>query len=89
MRTSNLRESADSFGNLSLRSDAQGNDLKLKDIATVTDGFAQDPLNTHFNGEPTIIIEVYRTGKQSAITVANAVKDYLDLKRNFSITRGR
>jgi multidrug efflux pump subunit AcrB len=81
LRSAHTAETIETFGNIALLSKTDGVQLKLKDIATLSDGFAETPVNTQFNGESAIIIEVYRTGKQSAIKVANAVKAYVELKQ--------
>jgi len=39
----------------------------LGDIATINDGFEDQPLITRFNGKPAILIDVARTGKQSSL----------------------
>ena len=58
-----------------------GTRLTLGDIATVRDGFEEDPLYGMFNGKPAVLIEVYRTGDQNALEVGRAVKDYIAEKR--------
>ena len=52
----------------------------LGNIATVVDGFEDQPLITRFNGKPAILIDVKRTGKQSSLEIANTVRDYIDTK---------
>lgn len=53
-----------------------GTRLTIGDIAEVKDGFEEEPLMATFNGRRAVVIEVYRTGDQSAIDVATAVKQY-------------
>ncbi|MCV6589067.1 MAG: efflux RND transporter permease subunit [Marinobacterium sp.] len=67
----------DEFENTVIKTSADGSIVRLKDIATVTDGFEESALRTRFNGQPAVMVEVYRVGTQSAIQVANAVKDYI------------
>jgi len=52
--------------------------LTLADIATVVDGFAEEPVRSRFNGEPAVSVGVFRVGDQSAIEVADIVKTYID-----------
>jgi len=49
----------------------------LGQIALVTDGFEDQPVETLFNGSPAVIMDVLRTGQQSSINIANQVKDYI------------
>jgi len=52
----------------------------LGDIATINDGFEDQPLITRFNGKPAILIDVARTGKQSSLNIASTVRDYIEDK---------
>ena len=65
------------YANIMIRSHADGTRLILKDIATIKDGFEETPIITRFNGKPAVIIEVYRVGAQSAITIADTVKAFI------------
>lgn len=50
----------------------------LGDIATIIDGFEDQPLITRFNAKPAIMMDILRTGQQSSITIANVVKQYIE-----------
>jgi multidrug efflux pump subunit AcrB len=52
--------------------------ILLGDIATINDGFEEQPLITKFNGKSAIMVEVRRTGDQSAIQISDYVRDYID-----------
>ncbi len=69
------------FERIVVRSREDGTQLLLRDIAVVNDGFEEDPLRSLFNGRPGVLIEVYRTGDQSAIQVADAVFAYVERMR--------
>ncbi|WP_027857997.1 efflux RND transporter permease subunit [Marinobacterium jannaschii] len=68
----------DQFERITIKSNADGSIVQLRDIAKVTDGFEETALRTRFNGLPAAMIEVYRVGDQSAISVADAIKGYID-----------
>ena len=53
-----------------------GSRLLLKEVATVKDGFEDEPLITRFNGKPAVILEIFRVGSQSAIEVSDKVKAF-------------
>ncbi len=78
LRTTGLANSIEDFENITIISRADGSQIRLGDIANIKDGFEEDPRSTYFNEKPAAIIEVYRSGQQSAITVADAVKQYVD-----------
>lgn len=54
-----------------------GTELELGQLARVVDGFEDSDLISRFNGQPAAVIQVYRTGDQSALEIADYVKDYL------------
>jgi len=59
----------------------------LGDIATINDGFEDQPLITRFNGKPAILIDVARTGKQSSLRTAETVRNYIKNK-NTALSNG-
>ncbi len=69
------------FGQILVRTSPDGSRLLLSDIAHIRDDFDQEPIKARFNGDPAVIIEVYRVGQQSAIQVAEQVKTYIQEKR--------
>lgn len=54
-----------------------GSRLRLGDIATVVDGFEEEPLSAFYNDQRSVKLEVYRVGKQSVIDISQSVKDYI------------
>ncbi len=77
LRTRGQAYTADDFKSILVRSSSDGSRVTLADIATVTDGFEEAQVMQQFNGQNSIEIDVFRTGLQSAITVADEVKNYL------------
>jgi multidrug efflux pump subunit AcrB len=67
----------DQFESMVIKNNADGSVLYLRDIATVNDGFEESAMRSRFNGSLSAMIDVYRVGQQSAITVADEVKDYV------------
>ena len=65
------------FENLILRSFADGTRLRLGDVATVVDGFADTDQSARFNGLPTVLVQIYRVGNESALEIAEIVKAYV------------
>lgn len=77
LRTKGLASRGDDFASIVLRARADGSRLTLGDVATVNDGFEQDPLDMKFDGKPGVLVKVFRTGDQSALDIGNVVKDYI------------
>ena len=57
---------------------SDGSRLLLGDVATVVDGFAETDQRARFDAVPAVTVSVYRSGDQSALDVAAAVRDYVD-----------
>lgn len=60
---------------------ADGTRVTLREIATIYDGFEEEPLYALLNGQPAVLLEVYRVGDQSAIEVGSVVKQYVSDKQ--------
>lgn len=55
-----------------------GTRLRLADVATVVDGFAETDESARFDVDPAVMVSVFRTGDQGAIELAEAVHDYVE-----------
>ena len=65
------------FENLLLLSYPDGSQLRLKDIATVRDGFTDSDSYARFNGRPSIGIVIFALENQNVLDVASLAKEYL------------
>ena len=77
----------DEFSNIVIQTNVDGSILTLADIATIRDEFEETPIRTRFNGKSAAFIDVYRIGQQSAIEVADKVKNYIN-ERQSSLPHG-
>ncbi len=78
IRTEGQGKTAQDFASIPVISTADGSRVTLADIANISDGFDETLLTQQFNSQNSIEIDVYRSGNQSAITVADTVKEYLE-----------
>jgi len=62
--------SAAEFARIPVLNSFEGKPVTLGDIATIDDGFEETPIITRFNGNPAVLLEVFRVGDQSAFKVA-------------------
>jgi len=62
------------FGDIPVVTANDGTEVRLEDIAVITDGFEETDSFATYNGQPAIRLEVSRVGDQTPITVADAVK---------------
>lgn len=77
LRTAGQAYSAEDFQNVVVRTREDGTRITLGDIASVSDGFDESLLDQRYNGQSSVEVDVFRTGLQSAIQVADEVKTYL------------
>ena len=54
-----------------------GTRLLLRDVARVVDGFQEEVVSARFNGEPAVLITVYRVGDQKVLDLVRTVKEYV------------
>lgn len=77
LRTRGQAYSVNDYQSIVVMAKPDGTNVTLGDVATISDGFEEEQLVQKFNGLNSIQIDVFRTGLQSAITVADEVKEYL------------
>ena len=77
LRTSQQAYTQAEFAEIVALTRSDGTRVTLGEIARVTDGFDETPIDAKFNGRPAVAIDVYRTGTQNIIELGKAVKDYL------------
>jgi len=65
------------FEDIVVVSSADGQLLRLGDIATVQDGFEDNDLIARFNDKPVAFVDVYRTSDERVLDVAASVKTLL------------
>ncbi len=65
------------FERIVLRAEPDGTRLELRDVANVDDGFAETDQFAKFNGQPSVLVQVFRTGDQSALAISRKVKQYV------------
>jgi multidrug efflux pump subunit AcrB len=70
------------FEDIVVKTNPDGTIVRVSDIAKVMDGFQEDSVRTQFNGKNAAFVDVSRTGRQSALEIANEVKTYIDSRQN-------
>ena len=77
LRTVGQAYRGDDYEKLPLWTRSDGSRLLLGDVAAVVDGFAETDQRARFDDLPAVTVSVYRSGEQSALDVAAAVRDYV------------
>ncbi len=81
LRAKGQAYTGEEYGNIPLRSNADGTRLLLRDIAVINDGFVETEGFSRFNGKPSLSIRVQSTGEQNVLKIDAAVADYIAKKR--------
>ena len=55
---------------------ADGSTLRISDLGTVVDGFADTKITSLFNGQRSIMLRIFAVGNQNALEVSEAVRDF-------------
>ena len=71
-------ESPEAFGEIILRSGADGSVVRIRDVAEVTLGERSSDVGTSFNGVPATLIGIYLAPGANAIAAADGVKAALE-----------
>ena len=58
-----------------------GDIITLDRIASIRDGFEEDPVQATINGDPAVLLIVYKTQEEDALTISSAVQEYLTVKQ--------
>ncbi|MFQ6016669.1 MAG: efflux RND transporter permease subunit [Kiloniellaceae bacterium] len=94
VRFADERRSPRAFENLVVRGSETGAELRLGQIAEITDRFERDEERVFFNGQRAALLQVSKTKSQDTLTVKKAVEAFLEAERprapptvEFALTR--
>ena len=81
VRTTGVEERAEAIGDIVIEATADGQALRVGDIADVREDYVDELLITRFNGEPSVSLTVFKTGDQDAVQIAEMVRAYVAGRR--------
>ena len=85
-----VRSQADTeteFNSIIIRETADGGILRVGDVATVVDGFEDNPILATLNGEPAVLLQIMSTEVMDIVTASESVREWID-KRRESLPKG-
>jgi len=85
-----VRSQADTeteFSDIIIRETADGGIIRVGDVATVLDGFEDNPILATLNGEPAVLIQIMSTEVMDIVTASASVREWID-KRQESLPEG-
>ena len=77
LRTAERRNFASEFRDIAAISRRSGTEVKIGEIATVRDGFADSDREAYFNSKRAVMIVVYRTGAETPMGISKVVNEYI------------
>jgi multidrug efflux pump subunit AcrB len=78
LRTKGRAYNKEQFEAITLVARPDGTRITVGDVATVMDGFDENPFVARFNSERSVLVAVFREGNQSAIRIADEVRDFME-----------
>ena len=80
VRTQGKAYTGEQFANIVLRSNPDGTQLLVSDVAVVKDAFRESSTFTHFDRKPTISLGIFSIEDQNLLEIDQAVKNYIENK---------
>ena len=77
LRTNNKRYTGSEFADITVQALADGTHLKLKDVASINDGFTEDALIHQFNGKPSLFVKVQKSDAEDSLKIAQDIRTML------------
>ena len=80
IRAQNRRYEAAEIETITVVTRPDGTVVKLGDIAKVVDGFKEEDLYSRYDGHPAILLNIFRTGDEDTLRVAQLARDFVSEK---------
>lgn len=78
LRTDQQRYTAEEFENIVLRTLPGGSVLRLGDVATVVDGYADDELAVETDGERSAFLQIRKSDTENVLQIARQIHEFFD-----------
>ena len=80
IRADNLADAEADFEQIIVRQSSEGGEVRVGDIATVIDGYEENPLLATLEGEPAVLVQVMSEGVKDVLRTSKTVKAWYDKK---------
>ena len=71
------KDSSEGYKNIVILSDSEGGEIKLKDIASISDNRYSHENQASFDNSPAVSIDIYRIGDQNIMDIAESINEYV------------
>ncbi len=82
IRMQERKETGQQFANMPIITTASGASVLLGEIATINDGYEETDYSANYNGYPAIMLQVYRVGNQTPISIVETVKRHIEQSKS-------
>ena len=85
-----VRSQADTqaeFSDIIIRQSADGGIIRVGDVATVIDGFEDNPILATLNGEPAVLLQVMTTETMDIVKASDSIREWIE-KRQETLPEG-
>jgi len=85
-----VRSQADTqaeFSDIIIRQSADGGIIRVGDVATVVDGFEDNPILATLNGEPAVLLQVMTTETMDIVKASDSIREWIE-KRQETLPEG-
>ncbi len=79
LRTAERRDLGDEFKDIPILTTRDGTPVRLEEIATIKDGFAETDVSAMYEGKRAVTLDVFSVGDESPTEVAAAAKEYVEI----------
>ena len=80
-----VRSQADTeaeFSNIIIRQTDDGGTIRVGDVATVVDGFEDNPILATLNGKPAVLIQVMTTETMDIVKASESIRNWIDERQD-------
>jgi len=77
LRTKAQAYRGEEFGDIALLTNPDGTRILIRDLARITDGFAETAFYARFNGQPALVVSVNSAENENELDIAAAVRAYV------------
>nr|MBF0222528.1 efflux RND transporter permease subunit [Desulfobulbaceae bacterium] len=81
VRTLGRKYTGGEFASIIVLARPSGELVTLDRIAQINDGFSEDPIAVAINGEPGIMLSVFKTKEEDSLAIAQRVKSYIEAEQ--------
>lgn len=81
VRTMGRKYTGEALSSIVVLARPEGEIITLDRVASINDGFTEDPINALVNGEPSVLLILYKTKEEDALIISEAVQQFISQKQ--------